>query len=161
MFAQSIPSIMFKLLYPLALLILKLFMQIDYIISTKFQVSFSLAPIRQPSLHQIATLLLNLHTPQPFLLNPKISPSLTSPFPPQPATPLCTSGLTCTYHAQALRSSSSVLSTCAQEPYKRSRAFSNIARLFSFSAVIAVADFFLGGSLESSDGAGEAKALRM
>ena len=45
----------------------------------------------------------------PFLRNCKIFSSFTSPFPPQPATPSWTSGLTATYHDQARRSSSSIL----------------------------------------------------
>lgn len=74
------------------------------------------------------------------------------PFPPQPACPDATSGLTRTYHPQARLSRSSLLRTWDQDWYKSSRAPNSIPRFRSFSAVRAAAVRFTGVTSDS-DGA--------
>lgn len=75
-------------------------------------------------------------------LSARISASLTSFFPPQPATPFSTSGRTLTYQPQVRLSSSSAPKVSAQEVYSSSSDRSSFPRLLSFSAFFAAAESF-------------------
>ncbi len=87
-------------------------------------------------------------------LRAKMSPILTSFFPPHPAAPCRTSGRTFTYQLHVRLSSSSGLNVVAQESYSISNARNSLPRLRSFSAAFAAA---VGFFTDVSDNGGLSK----